>query len=176
MDGRGAQRAADSDREALAEKLRVALNEGRLELHEYDERVRQAYAARTYAELDGLVADLPAGTLAVPSTTAPAVVTPAAVPAAPGVTRKWLGHVWGDYLSVVAITVAIWMVTALLIGDFYYFWPAWVAGPWGAVLAVETVTGLIKGEPARWAVKKERRRLKRKARKAQHDDDGDDDE
>ena len=49
MEGRDGMRAADTDREATAERLRVALEEGRLDLHEYDERLQQAYGAKTYA-------------------------------------------------------------------------------------------------------------------------------
>jgi len=52
-------RAADADRHRIAEQLKASLDEGRLSLAEYDERVRDAYAARTYAELLILVADLP---------------------------------------------------------------------------------------------------------------------
>src|SRR3954451_20407092 len=52
-------RAADADRHQVAEQLKASLDEGRLSLSEYDERVRDAYAARTYAELLMLVADLP---------------------------------------------------------------------------------------------------------------------
>ena len=55
-------RAGDSDREAVAEILRTALGEGRLELSEVDERLARVYAAKTYGELEPLVADLP-GTL-----------------------------------------------------------------------------------------------------------------
>ena len=53
-------RAADADRHKIADQLKAALDEGRLSLHEYDDRVREAYAARTYADLLGLVTDLPA--------------------------------------------------------------------------------------------------------------------
>jgi len=52
-------RAADSDREKVAEQLKAALDEGRLSLHEYDERVGEAYAAKTYQELLVLLTDLP---------------------------------------------------------------------------------------------------------------------
>lgn len=51
-------RAGDSDREAVAEQLRVAAGDGRIDLGELEERLEQAYAARTYRELDALVADL----------------------------------------------------------------------------------------------------------------------
>jgi hypothetical protein len=44
-------RAADGDRKRVAEQLRSAHDEGRLTLTEYDERVQQAWAARTYGEL-----------------------------------------------------------------------------------------------------------------------------
>src|SRR3954470_2144909 len=52
-------RAADGDRQKIADQLKAALDEGRLSLHEYDDRVGRAYAARTYADLLGLVDDLP---------------------------------------------------------------------------------------------------------------------
>jgi len=55
-----AQRAADADREAVAERLRIAAGEGRIELWELDERLGRAYTAKTYGELATLVADLPA--------------------------------------------------------------------------------------------------------------------
>ena len=56
-------RAGDADREVVAEILRTALGEGRLDLHEVDERLTRTYAARTYAELEPIVADLPGATL-----------------------------------------------------------------------------------------------------------------
>jgi hypothetical protein len=51
-------RAGDADREAVAERLRLAAGEGRIDLAELDERLGLAYAAKTYGELDVLVADL----------------------------------------------------------------------------------------------------------------------
>ena len=53
-------RAADADREATAELLRVAAGEGRIDFEELDDRLGQAYSARTYGQLRELVADLPA--------------------------------------------------------------------------------------------------------------------
>lgn len=52
-------RAGDADREAVAERLRMAAGEGRLDLAELDDRLGQAYGARTYGQLRALVADLP---------------------------------------------------------------------------------------------------------------------
>lgn len=54
-----ALRASDADRERVAAILREAAGEGRIELHELDERLGAVYAARTYAELEPLTADLP---------------------------------------------------------------------------------------------------------------------
>jgi hypothetical protein len=51
-------RASDTDREHAAEALRQAAGEGRLTVDELDERLNQAFAARTRAELATLVADL----------------------------------------------------------------------------------------------------------------------
>ena len=52
-------RASDADRDAVAERLRQAAVEGRLEPHELEERLHTALRARTYGELDRLVGDLP---------------------------------------------------------------------------------------------------------------------
>ena len=56
----GTARAADADREAIAEILRVAAAEGRIDFEELDDRLGQAYSAKTYGQLRALVADLPA--------------------------------------------------------------------------------------------------------------------
>ena len=53
-----ALRASDADRERTAERLRFAAEEGRLTFEELDERLDAAYASRTCAELDRLVADV----------------------------------------------------------------------------------------------------------------------
>jgi Flp pilus assembly protein TadB len=52
-------RASDTDRDAVTERLREAAGEGRLDPDELEERVDSALRARTYGELDRLVADLP---------------------------------------------------------------------------------------------------------------------
>jgi hypothetical protein len=59
--------AATADRERTVGVIRAGFAEGRLTQDELDERVAQAYAARTYAELWALTADLPAGPLPVPA-------------------------------------------------------------------------------------------------------------
>ncbi|HTU72224.1 MAG TPA: DUF1707 domain-containing protein [Trebonia sp.] len=55
----GGMRASDSDREHVAEALREAAAEGRLNLEELNERLDLVFAAKTYAELEPITADLP---------------------------------------------------------------------------------------------------------------------
>ncbi|WP_018908048.1 DUF1707 domain-containing protein [Salinispora arenicola] len=174
MRDRAGMRAADDDRQAVADQLRVAVDEGRLDLHEYDERLHRAYTAKTYGELDVLLADLPTGSAPVGASGAgPALpgelvatgaVDSTVAPASGGrsVTRRWVVEVWGPWLRAVPIVVGIWAVTSLLAQDLFFFWPGWVAGPWGVVLAVRTVQGLATGEPARQAAKRERRRQRKR--------------
>src|SRR5947208_16572060 len=56
-------RAAATDRERAVDVLKAGFAEGRLTQDEYNERMNRAYAARTYAELTALTADLPAGAM-----------------------------------------------------------------------------------------------------------------
>ena len=58
--GRGRLRASHADREQVVDNLKAAFVQGRLAQDELDARVGQALAARTYAELAALTADLPA--------------------------------------------------------------------------------------------------------------------
>ena len=52
-------RAADADRERIAERLRQSHAEGRLDLTEFQQRLERCYEAKTVGELDELVRDLP---------------------------------------------------------------------------------------------------------------------
>jgi hypothetical protein len=54
-----ALRASDADRDAVAERLRAAAVEGRLDPDELDQRVHVALRARTYGQLQQLLDDLP---------------------------------------------------------------------------------------------------------------------
>jgi hypothetical protein len=51
-------RASDADRERVAQVLHQATAEGRLDIHELDERLVAVYAAKTYGELVPITADL----------------------------------------------------------------------------------------------------------------------
>jgi hypothetical protein len=58
---RGHMRASHADREQVIETLKAAFVQGRLDRDEFDLRVGQTFASRTYAELAALTADIPAG-------------------------------------------------------------------------------------------------------------------
>ena len=64
-------RASHEDRDRVIEQLRVAAGDGRLTMAELDERIELASAARTYAELAVVTADLPADPSARPGLPAP---------------------------------------------------------------------------------------------------------
>lgn len=55
-----ALRASDVDRDNVAERLRAAAVEGRIDADELEERLHLALRARTYGDLRRLIADLPA--------------------------------------------------------------------------------------------------------------------
>ena len=157
--GRDEMRVADADRQAVADQLTAALDEGRLDLHEYDERLQQAYAAKTYGDLQPLLGDLPSATLPVPAQRSPSG-TPAgsALNASNAeLARRWVFEVWASWFPVVGVTSAIWLISSIAAGELLGFWPIWVAGPWGAVLVFVTVAGLANGEPRKQAEKKARK-------------------
>src|SRR5690349_1984853 len=129
--GREEMRAGDSDRQKVADKLKAALDEGRLDLHEYDERLGQTYAAKTFGDLDRLVTDLPG-----PIPAQQSQVQPYQSPAAPqeaaeaGEMRKPGGPPFlASYGGVVVVCVVIWAMSCLASGEFRYPWPAWMLIP-----------------------------------------------
>src|SRR6188768_515547 len=65
-------RISDQERHQVAEILREAAGEGRLDLDELDTRLEATYSARTYADLVPITLDLPAHPHPVPVTRAAA--------------------------------------------------------------------------------------------------------
>jgi len=58
--GHGHVRAAHADRERAIDLLKTAFVQGMLDRDEFDQRVGQAFASRTHAELAAVTVDLPA--------------------------------------------------------------------------------------------------------------------
>ena len=143
-------RAGDSDRQYVADRLKEALDEGRLNLGEYDDRLQQAYAARTYGELDTLLHDLPGVTPPERSQVAPApppTRTPVSEAVTPRSSRHWMLALWSGWVSTTALLFVIWV----LAGAHGFPWPLWVAGPWAAVMIGKTMHAVASGDPAGYA-------------------------
>ncbi len=114
MASRATLKAADADRDEVAERLRRASAEGRLLTEELEQRLELALRARTYGELDALIADLPGRRMPVPAQprqlrlAGPAMGLAIAVP-----------------LALIAIAVALLVITGVLAG-----WCLWLAFAW----------------------------------------------
>ena len=128
-------RAADADRHEIAERLKAALDEGRLSLAEYYERVRDAYGARTYADLLVLVADLPKPGLSAADVGARRAAEIRREARKLPLALMVLWTVWG---SVTAVNVAVWFLLVVTVESHIYPWPVWLLVP-GAALTATTV-------------------------------------
>ena len=115
MAQRARLRASDQDREHVAERLRNATAEGRLVAEELEERLTSALRARTYGELDALVADMPRATRRSPARRHGADVL-----AAPALAL------------VVAVTVlfALIVAVAFIVTGVLAVWMLWAAIGW----------------------------------------------
>jgi hypothetical protein len=148
-------RASDHEREEVVAILRDALNDGRLKMEEYVERMGQAYDAVTIGDLALLHDDLPATrAVARPDSGAgSSTVTPASTAAVPGAVPAtaaaepltgWhaayadlpaaLKVLWTIWFAAVSINVVVWVLVGVTSGSVPYPWPLWVAGPYGAAL------------------------------------------
>jgi Domain of unknown function (DUF1707) len=119
--GRGRLRASHADREQVIDTLKAAFVQGRLTKDEFDARIGQAFASRTYAELTVAAADLPAGLASAQPLRKPArALTRAEKTAAWGV----YGIIMPAVLTVAGIpghtTVGAVAVTAAVL--YFIFW------------------------------------------------------
>lgn len=135
-------RAGDVDRQRVADRLRQALDEGRLTLLEYDERLRAAYAALTYGELAKVTSDLPVSAEGAP----PAPARPAEAPSAevepatpPGRAKAYLVRQGRAWLGGAVVTNGVWAATSGL--DWHHYWPGVVLPIWAAGIAAKLVSG-----------------------------------
>jgi hypothetical protein len=138
-------RVSDSERQAAVDRLRIAHDEGRLDLEEYDRRLAAAYSSVTYADLDRLFADLPAAGTPVhvpPGLPArPAARPPVLDAGTIGDMHLALKVLWIIWASVLAINLTVWVLVGLGGHGVPYFWPMWLAVP-GVALFVTTVATL----------------------------------
>jgi hypothetical protein len=114
---------SDAERDAVVEQLRLNMAEGRLDVDEFGERVESALAARTGADLQAVLVDLPQ------------VVPPEEA------IRKRKASVRAILTPYVVVNVFLVLIWA--IGGFGYFWPIWPILGWGlgVVLSLAAVAG-----------------------------------
>ena len=122
-------RAGDEDRDRTIARLREAYAEGRLEPDEFNDRLDQAHAAKTFADLRTLTADLPHD---------PPPNSSAAVHAAKE--QRDMRSAWASWLGVGVLVNIIWFGTWMGNGPAPYYWPIWVMGPWGAGMLIWTLS------------------------------------
>lgn len=123
-------RASDADRQAVVAELQRHYSDGRLSTEELRQRVSQALASRTYADLDALQRDLPHDPLAPKVAVAPAQWLPATVER-----RSLLAHGL-TFLLVNAGLIIIWLLTS----PGGYFWPEWPLLGWGIGLGAHAIS------------------------------------
>lgn len=127
-------RVTDAEREHAVEELTAHVATGRLAIDEFDARAGRAYAAVTRSDLRDVLIDLPSPTPVSSESETPHSST----------SRDWL-----TWAGVGILCLTIWAVTSIATGNFLYPWPIWVIGPWGAMLALQRVTGLPVGTHCR---------------------------
>ena len=137
-------RAADTDRQKIADQLKAALDEGRLSLHEYDDRVGRAYAARTYADLLVLVDDLPrAGVSAAEVTARHEADARRAARRMPTA----LVVLWTIWSALAVVNLVVFVLVAISVDGHTYPWPIWMLVPGAALGAVTVGVQSIRGRP-----------------------------
>jgi hypothetical protein len=124
---RGTLRASDSDRDAIVERLHRAATEGRIASDELEQRVSVALKARTYAELDATVSDIPSA----------AHRTRARHPAVPAV--RWVARGVRANPILLLVALPVLAVTFALLVAVTVLWATFVVvalvlshrgGPW----------------------------------------------
>jgi len=97
---RGHLRASHADREEVIDTLKAAFVQGRLAKDEFDARIGQTFASRTYVELAAITADIPAGL---------AAVLPLRTPVR-ALSRAEMAAAWAIYGMVLTVILTITVV------------------------------------------------------------------
>jgi hypothetical protein len=139
-------RAADTDRQKVADQLKTALDEGRLTLHEYDERVSSAYASKTYQELLMLLTDLPRPGLSASEVRARHEAEQRRrarrLPTAMLV-------LWTIWAALAVVNLVVYALVEVSVDTDVYPWPVWLAVPGAALAAVTVGVQVIRSQQRR---------------------------
>jgi hypothetical protein len=114
MAGRSALRASDADRERVADRLREAAAEGRILTEELEQRLEASFAARTYGQLDAVLADLPARRRPLPARSRE---------------RGWLRPTLALMLAA-TVALVVTLAVVLVVAGILATWVLWVVAGW----------------------------------------------
>lgn len=145
-DDRGRLRISNDDRDQAIANLQRALDEGRIDLSEFDERSKNVYAAKTNAELDVIFDDLPLDRAADRSVNTIDLTpeerdkreeaTQERVSGGRGMPGQLHALIW-----VAVPTISIWLISSIASGEVQYFWPVWPVGIMTAIFLASWLTG-----------------------------------
>ncbi|WP_035697157.1 DUF1707 SHOCT-like domain-containing protein [Glycomyces tenuis] len=142
-DDRGRLRISNADRDGAIEQLQKALDEGRIDLAEFDERSKTAYEAKTNAELDLIFADLPTaradGKAVQRAETAAEDAEPVAAAEADEGLR--FSGMMRALIWVACTTVPIWLFVMIDTGETQGFWPLWPLISLGGIAVAQRLAG-----------------------------------
>ncbi len=114
MAGTSSLRASDADRDRVADRLRRAATEGRLLTEELEQRLEAAFRARTYGQLEALIADLPGKRL---------------LPRRRRRRVHWIPAVLAIAIALPIVLAAVAVIVQLAIGVVAAWW-IWLAAGW----------------------------------------------
>jgi hypothetical protein len=173
-------RVSDADRQQVVDRLRDETASGRLTLDEFDERVGEAYAARTRSQLEHVMRELPAVWTPPNEPGVSASGSPASRPVLAAdraanaadidlpphleerARRRYRASVRNEAAGFIAANgtcITVWAMTG-----GHYFWPAWVLMGTGIGLAKRALRG---PETERRAVEREWRKQELRQQQAQ---------
>lgn len=124
-------RTSDAEREQVAEILRTAVSDGRLNLEEGDERLAALYTTKFRDELAPLTEDLPGGGSGLtgrdpqgnrPGFTGPPWAQSAGQWGGPGYDR-WAYHRWTPFRGLRFVLFMALLIAILTAGPGHFFWP-----------------------------------------------------
>jgi hypothetical protein len=129
-------RVSDRARDAFAARLRDAHTDGRLTIDEFHQRIDAVYEAKTYAEVEALIHDLPESA----ATTVEAEAEPGPSPdrtSARG--NRVMRVLWIIWACIVFVDLTIWSLHSIASGRLTLFWPIWLAVPGLVLLSIHLV-------------------------------------
>jgi|SRR5437868_1422866 len=135
-------RASDADRDRVAASLREHCGVGRISMDEMNERLDLVYQAKTLGQLEDITSDLPEEDLhQLPVPASQRKGTASVEPRPKGALyQRGSRAMWATWAMASGINLTIWLALALT-GNVVYPWWIWVAGPWGAVILLNSLLG-----------------------------------